>query len=144
MIHTNMSCTVFLLLCELKQSAILWSQTKLRGIIILDVKGKPSKCKACLCGSLYSTFKTSFKPFAFYNKWFKTLFIDQLARSKATCSLKVHLVCRCMNNVPLSLIGLFDSAWRDALCKHIVGTHYLCSSVLVVPCLCLCLCRSYI
>ena len=48
-------------------------------------KGKPCNSEANVCGSLYSTFKSSFFN-AFYNKRLQTLFKDQLDRSKATCS----------------------------------------------------------
>ena len=42
-----------------------------------------------MCGSLHSTFKTSFQPYAFYKKkGYKLLFIDQLVRSEATRSFK--------------------------------------------------------
>ena len=53
-----------------------------------EVKGKPCNFEACLCGSLYSTFTTSFYPYAFYNKRLQSLFKDQFDRSKATCSFK--------------------------------------------------------
>ena len=33
------------------------------------VKGKPRNLEVNVCGSLYSTFKRSFYPYAFYNKW---------------------------------------------------------------------------
>ena len=39
-----------------------------------------------MCVDHFFTFKTSFYPYAFYNKWLQTLFKDQLVRSKATCS----------------------------------------------------------
>ena len=72
MIHTSLprSCVVFLLLRERTRSAIT---------------GRP--CLSYLCRSLYSTFTTSFYPYAFYNKRLQTLFIDQLVRSKAMCCL---------------------------------------------------------
>ena len=93
-ISITRSCTVFLLRRELTRSAILWSQncdsTKWTTVFLCDVKGKPGNFEACLCGSLYSIFTTSFYPYAFYNKRLQTLFKDQLARSKATCSFKAH------------------------------------------------------
>ena len=58
-------------------------------VLVDKVKGKPRNFEAYLCGSLYSAFKTSFQPYAFYNKRLKMLFKDQLDRSKATCSFKV-------------------------------------------------------
>ena len=48
-------------------------------------KRKTHNFEACLCGSLYSAFKTSFKPYRFHNKRFQMLLMDQLDRSKATC-----------------------------------------------------------
>ena len=94
MIHTSLprNCVVFLLLCELTRSAIYGSQKfdshKWPTVLVDEVKGKPCNFEACLCGSLYSTFTTSFYPYAFYNKRLQTLFKDQLDRSKATCSFK--------------------------------------------------------
>ena len=93
MIHTNMprKCTVFLLTRRPTRSAIYGSQIldshKWPTVLVRAVKGKPRNFEANLCGSLYSTFKTSFQPYAFYNKQL-TLFIDQLVQSKATCSFK--------------------------------------------------------
>ena len=91
MIHTNMprNWVVFLLTRRLTRSAIYGSQFdshKWPTALVRTVKGKPRNFEANLCGSLYSTFKTSFQPYAFYKKWLQTLFIDQLDRSKATCS----------------------------------------------------------
>ena len=91
MIHTHLprNCVVFLLLCELTQSAIYGSQKvdshKWPTVFVDDVKGQPCNFEACLCGSLYSTFTT----YAFYNKRFQTLCIDQLVRSKAMCSFNI-------------------------------------------------------
>ena len=109
MIHTNMprNCVVFLLLCELTRSVIYGSQIfdsaiygsqifdshKWPNVLFRKVKGKPHNFEANLYGSLYSTFKTSFQSYAFYNKRLQTLFIDQFVRSKATCSFKVCLYC---------------------------------------------------
>ena len=56
-------------------------------VLVRKVKGKPRNFEANLCGSLYSTFKTSFQPYAFYNKRLQTLFIDQLVRSSKVCLL---------------------------------------------------------
>ena len=74
MIHTSITqnWTVFLLRHKLTRSAIY---------------GKPRNFEAYLCRSLYITFTTSFYPYAFYNKRYRTLFKDQLDRFKATCSL---------------------------------------------------------
>ena len=72
MIHTSLprNCMVFLLLCELTRSAIYGSQKldshKWPTVSVDKVKGKPCNFEACLCGSLYSTFTTSFYPCAFY------------------------------------------------------------------------------
>ena len=98
MINTNLpqNWVVFLLLCELTLSAIYGSQKfdshKWPTVLVDEVKGKPVKGKpcnfeTCLCGSLYSTFTTSFYPNAFHNKRLQTLFKDQLDRSKATVPL---------------------------------------------------------
>ena len=62
-------------------------------MLLRDCKGKPCNFKACLCGSVYSTFKTSFQPYAFYNKWFQTLFKDQLVQSKALVPFSITLLC---------------------------------------------------
>ena len=94
MIHTSLprNCVVFLLLCELTRSAVYGRQKfdshKWPTVLVDEVKGKPCNFETCLCGSLYSTFTTSFYPHAFYNKRLQTLFIDQLDRSKAMCSFK--------------------------------------------------------
>ena len=71
MIHTNLprNCMVFLLLCELTRLAI-YDSHKRPTVLVDEVKGKPCNFEACLCGSLYSTFTTSFNPCAFYNKRF--------------------------------------------------------------------------
>ena len=55
-------------------------------VLVRTVKGKPRNFEANVCGPLYSTFKTSFQPMHFMKKRLQTLFIDQLVRSKATCS----------------------------------------------------------
>ena len=77
-IHTNMprNCMVFLIRHELTWRAILWSQIVHKTIQFRDI----------FAWILYSTFKTSFWPYAFHNKRLQTLFIDQIALSKATCS----------------------------------------------------------
>ena len=49
--------------------------------LVRIVKGKPRNFEANLCGSLHSTFKTSFLPHALYHKRLQTLFNDQLDRS---------------------------------------------------------------
>ena len=92
MIQTNLTrnCVVFPLLCELTRSAIYGSQQldshKWPTVLVDKVKGKSCDFEACLCGSLYSTFETSFQSYAFQNKRLKKLSKDQLVRSKATCS----------------------------------------------------------
>ena len=88
MIHTSITrnCVGFLLPRRQIRSAIYGSQifdphkwpTVL--YISLQSKRKPRNFEAYLCGSLYSTFKTSFQPHAFYNKRLQTLFKDQLDR----------------------------------------------------------------
>ena len=73
----------------------LFDSHKWPTMLVCKVKGKPRNFEANLCGSLYSTFKTSFQPYAFYEKWLQTLFIDQLVRSKAMCSFNsfwLHIV----------------------------------------------------
>ena len=97
MIHKNMprNCTVFFLPRRLTRSAIYGSQIlyshKWSTVFVRAVKGKPRNFEASLCGSLYSTFTTSFYPNAFYKKkkQLQTLFKDQLVRSKATCSFNI-------------------------------------------------------
>ena len=37
-------------------------------VLVDEVKGKPCNFEANLCGSLYSTSRTSFQPYAFYKK----------------------------------------------------------------------------
>ena len=97
MIHTSLprNCVVFLLLRELTQSAIYVSQKfdshKWPTVLVDEVKRKLCNFEACFCGSLYSTFTTSFYSYAFHKKQLQTLFKDQLDRSKATCSFNcVH------------------------------------------------------
>ena len=98
------NCTVFLLPCRLTRSAIYH---KWPTVLVHKVKGKPLNFEAYLCWSLYSTFKTSFYPYAFYNKRLQTLFKDQLDRSKAMCSFKVK------NRVA----SINSSTWRSPLKK---------------------------
>ena len=104
------NCTVFLLPRRLARSAIYGSQIfdsqKWPNMLVRKVKGKPRNLEANVCGSLYSTFKTSFQSYAFYDKLLQTLFKDQLDRSKATCSFNLeqrlmgkplfHQVCDCV------------------------------------------------
>ena len=84
MIHTNLprNCVVFLLLCDLTWSASYGSKKfdshKWPTVLVDEVKGYPFKFEAYLCGSLYSTFITSFYPYAFYNKQLQTLFRTNL------------------------------------------------------------------
>ena len=97
MVHTNMprNCTVFLLPRRLARSAIYGSQIfdsqKWPNMLVRKVKGKPRNFEANVCGLLYSTFKTSFQSYAFYNKLLQTLYKDQLDRSKATCSFNINV-----------------------------------------------------
>ena len=128
MIHTNLprNCVVFLLLCKLTRSAIYGSQKfdshKWPTVLVDEVKGKPCNFEACLCGSLYSTFTTSFYPYAFYNKRLQMLFKDQLDRSKATCSFqaigpfryrKKKKVHRFTNNLQgLQKVVVKDFSWN--------------------------------
>ena len=37
-------------------------------MLVLKVRGKPHNSDACLCGSLYSTLKQSFEPYAFLRR----------------------------------------------------------------------------
>ena len=100
MIHTNLprNCVVFLLLGELTRPAIYGGQTfdsyKWLTALVDKAKGKPCNFEACLFGSSYSTFKTPFQPYAFHNKRLQMLFIDQLDRSKATCSFNISQIQR--------------------------------------------------
>ena len=48
-------------------------------LLVRKIKGKPRNFEAYLCGSIYSTFKTSFSQNAFQNKRFQAFFIDQLS-----------------------------------------------------------------
>ena len=78
------NCMVFLIHRELTRHAILWSQvfdsTKWSTVLVRKVKRKPRNFEEYLSGTLYSTFKLSFQPiYAFHNKRFQTLFMDQLA-----------------------------------------------------------------
>lgn len=65
MIHTYMprNCTVFLKQHELTRKSNLWTHifdsTKWPTILFRKVKGKPYNFETQLCGSLYSTYKTS-------------------------------------------------------------------------------------
>ena len=73
------------------------------------LNGKPCNFEACLCGSLYYTFTTSFYPYAFYNKQLQMLFKDQLTRSKATCSFKytwIHVNVYVFDGTIMPLNGL--------------------------------------
>ena len=97
MIHTSITqnCTVFIIGRELTRSAIYGNQKfyshKWPTVLVDDIKGKPRNFEAWLCGSWYSTFTTSFHPYAFHNKRLQTLFKDQLDRSKATYSFNCDL-----------------------------------------------------
>ena len=84
MIHTSTTrnCVVFLLPRRQTRLAIYGSQIfdshKWPTVLVRKVRGKPRNFEANVCGSLYSTFKTSFYPYAFHNKRLQTLFKDQL------------------------------------------------------------------
>ncbi len=77
-------------LCELTQFAILWSGKK-RFSDIEDSVSSQSKRKThamfryILCGSLYSTFKTSFRPHSFHDKLFHS---PKVPTSRAVCLFK--------------------------------------------------------
>ena len=94
MIHTTMprNCAVILLHRRLKRSAIYGSQTfdshNRQTVLIRKVKGKPRNFEAMLCGSLYILLKHLSNHMRFITNGYKMLFIDQLVRSKATCSFK--------------------------------------------------------
>ena len=69
MIHTSITrnCVVFLLPCRLTPSAIyghdgsqIFDSHKWPTVLVRKVTAKPRKFEANLCGSLYSTFKSSF------------------------------------------------------------------------------------
>ena len=80
------NCVVFLLPHRLTRLPIYGSKkvdsNKWPTVLIRDVKWKACNFEWYLRGSLYSTFKTSFQPYTFHH-----FFIDQLVRSKATCSV---------------------------------------------------------
>ena len=82
------NCTVFFLRREKNTVGHFMGVQKT--VLVDDVKGKPRNFEAYLCRPLYSTFATSFQSYAFYNKRLQTLFIDQLVRSKATCSFNLR------------------------------------------------------
>ena len=66
------NCVVFLLPRRLTRSAIYGSQIfdshKWPTVLVRTGKGKPRNFEANLCGSLYSTFKTSFQPYMHFIK----------------------------------------------------------------------------
>ena len=55
-------------------------------------KRKTTQFRGKLVWTLYSTFKTSFQPYAFYKTQLQTLFIDQLVRSRQRVPLSATLV----------------------------------------------------
>ena len=72
MIHTNMprNCVVFLLPRRRTWSAInygsqIFDPHKWPTVLVRKAKGKPRNTEAYLCGSLYSSLKISFQPYAF-------------------------------------------------------------------------------
>ena len=85
MIHTNMprNCTVFLLPRRLTRSAIYGSQifTPINGtMLVRKVKGNRAISMQFFVDHCI-LLRTSFYPYAFYNKRLQTLFIDQIVRS---------------------------------------------------------------
>ena len=101
MIRTSITqnCTVFFLRRELSQWAIYGSQNfdshKWPTVLLDEVKRNPRNFEAYLCRSLCSTFTTSFEPYMhFITNGYKKLFIDQLDRSKATCSFNNIIIIK--------------------------------------------------
>ena len=118
MIHTNLPryCVVFLLFCELKRSAIYGSQKfdsrKWPSMLVDEFKGKPYNFKACLCGSLYSTFTTSFHPYAFITNGYKFFSKTNLTDPRQRVSLISLTVKHCLykvTNLTVLLIFLESS-----------------------------------
>ena len=107
----------------------VWTVTRMD-----EVTRKLPNFVACLCGSLYSTFKTSFYPHAFHNKRLQTLFnTDQLVRSKATCSFKVNSHIK--HHSIVFGFARWHWSWKDCFVKkwkmilHCLSTEcnaYLC------------------
>ena len=65
------NCVVFLLPRRLIRATVL----------VRKAKGKPRNSEANLCGLLYSTIiKTSFQPYAFYNKRLQNVFFHRPTR----------------------------------------------------------------
>ena len=95
MTNTNMprNCTIFLLPRHLTWSPIYGSQIfdshKWPTVLVRTVTRKPRSFKENLCGSLYSTFKTSFQPF--YKKGLQMLLINQLVQSRQCVPLTIIL-----------------------------------------------------
>ena len=62
------------------------------------LKGIPHSFEACLCGSLYSSFKNffneSFLQYAFCKKRFQTIFIDQLIQSRQCVPLNDGMILK--------------------------------------------------
>ena len=123
MIHTSITqnCVVIPFSRRLTPSAIYGSQIfdshKWPTVLVRIVKGKPHNFVANLYGSLYSTFKTSSQSYAFKNKLLQTLFIDQLVRSKATCSF---------NCVPFTAPGIHTRPLADPAPKIHNGIIWEC------------------
>ena len=92
-IHTNMprNCTVFLLPRRQTRSAIYGSQNfdshKWPTVLVRTVKANLAISRQT-CVDHCSLLLKHLSNLAFYTKWLQTLFIDQLVRSKATCSFK--------------------------------------------------------
>ena len=75
MIHTYLprNSVVFLLLCELTWRSVIYGSQKFDfhkwpTVFVDEVKRKLCNLEVCLCGSLYSTWKKSFQPYAFHTK----------------------------------------------------------------------------
>ena len=87
MIHTSITknFTVFLLRRELTRSAIMAPT-----LLVDEVKRKPRNFEAYLCRSLYSTFTTSFYPYALYNKRLHNVFQRPTRPIQGNGSFKVN------------------------------------------------------
>ena len=95
MIHTSITrnCMVFILRRELTRSAIYGSQKfdshKWLTVLVDEVKRKPRNFKAYFCvDHCILLLQHLSNHIDFITNGYRTLFKDQLDRSKATCSLK--------------------------------------------------------
>ena len=111
MIHTKMprNCTVFLIRRDL-QGTPFCELIKWLTMLVRKVNGKPRNFKAYSCGS-----STSFKLYAFQNRRFQSLFMDQLVRSKATCPFKLGLQTKGF----LYSINILLNELRHTCCIHV-------------------------